>query len=183
MSAPAEHDTGQSSAPWLSEVLALPEEQLLGTRIEAVDGALLMSPAPTSSHQRLLQRLQRAMAPELPDDLELLPGVNVRCGESRLLSPDFVIVTCPDVATTWYPASEVLLAAEIESASTRVQDRIFEKALYAEALIPYYLLVDPEQEAATLYALADGDYLPHAKSEGGVLTLAEPFPAELDLRA
>ncbi|MBN9740623.1 hypothetical protein DMP23_05795 [Amycolatopsis sp. A1MSW2902] len=176
-------DSNLSEAPGLAEVLALPNEQLLGNRIEGVDGALVMGPAPTALHQQWLQRLQLAVAPVLPKGAELLPGVAVRCGESRLLIPDFVIVTCPDVATTWYPASEVLLAAEIESPSTRVQDRIFKKALYAEALIPYYLLVDPEQEAATVYALSDGDYLPHAKSEGGVLTLAEPFPAELDLRA
>ncbi|EFL06154.1 predicted protein [Streptomyces sp. AA4] len=145
-------------------------------------GPSVMGPAPTALHQQWLQRLQLAVVPALPKGTALLPGVAVRCGENRLLIPDFVIVTCPDVATTWYPASEVLLAAEIESPSARVPDRILKKALYAEALIPYCLLVDPEQEAATVYVLSDGDYLPHAKSEGGVLTLAEPFPAELDLR-
>ncbi|MFD2473895.1 Uma2 family endonuclease [Amycolatopsis silviterrae] len=176
-------DISPDQVPGLAEVLALPNEQLLGTRIEGVDGSLVLGPAPAALHQRWLQRLQLSMAAALPKGTELLPGVNVRCGESRLLIPDFVVVTCPDVATTWYPASEVLLAAEIESPSTRVQDRIFKKALYAEALIPYYLLVDPEQEAATVYALADGDYLPHTKSEDGVLTLAEPFSAELNLRA
>ncbi|MFF0146391.1 Uma2 family endonuclease [Amycolatopsis sulphurea] len=108
--------------------------------------------------------------------------MNVRCSESRLLIPDFVVVTCAEADTTRYQASEVLLAAEIESPSTRVQDRIFKKALYAEALIPYYLLVDPEQKSATLFALADGEYAPHTKSESGVLSLTEPFTAEVDLR-
>ncbi|MEU0470146.1 hypothetical protein ABZ215_39635 [Amycolatopsis sp. NPDC006131] len=42
--------------PWtVEDVLDLPEDR--GCRIELVDGALLVSPAPRSGHQRLLQRL------------------------------------------------------------------------------------------------------------------------------
>lgn len=182
MAAPAEHAAGEFERSLLQAFFDLPEPGLPGVRIEAVDGAYHLSPALTSLHQRILQKLQFAFASGVPDGTELLPGVNVRCSESRLLIPDFVVVTCAEVDTTRYQASEVLLAAEIESPSTRVQDRIFKKALYAEALIPYYLLVDPEQKSATLFALADGEYAPHTKSESGVLSLAEPFTAEVDLR-
>ncbi|SEP32886.1 Uma2 family endonuclease [Amycolatopsis saalfeldensis] len=187
MAAPAEPEFRVASRldGWtVDQVLALPEEHTSGNRVELVDGVLNVSPAPTSAHQRLLQRLQLAFAPRLPEGTELLPGVNVRFGEKRLLIPDFVVLTCPAVDTTWYSATDLLLVAEIESPSTRVQDRILKKALYAEALIPYYLLVDPAQEpvAATVFGLDGGEYVPIGKSEGGVLELAEPFAARVDLR-
>src|SRR5690349_17807975 len=104
MAAPAE-PRGEFSIPlrpegWtVDDVLALPEEQTSLQRLELVDGVLLMSPAPTSVHQRLLQKLQFAFAATLPDGTELLPGVNVRIGTQRLLIPDLVILTCPGVET------------------------------------------------------------------------------------
>jgi Uma2 family endonuclease len=187
MAAPTEPEAGYSiplrPEGWtVEEVLALPEEQASLQRIELVDGALLVSPAPTSGHQRLLQKLQFAFAPALPEGTELLPGVNVRFGGQRLLIPDLVVLTCTAVDTVAYAANEVLLAAEIVSPSTRVQDRILKRAIYAEALIPFYLLVEPgEPDTATLFELQGGDYEPIAKSVNGELHLTRPFEATLRL--
>ncbi|MGW5746923.1 Uma2 family endonuclease [Amycolatopsis sp. NPDC003861] len=166
----------------VDEVLALPEDQVSRQRIEVVDGALFVSPAPTSRHQRLLQKLQLALAPALPDDTELLPGVNVRIGSQRLLIPDLVILNCPGVDTVAYAASDVLLAAEIVSPSTKIQDRVLKRAIYAEALIPYYLLVEPgDPIAATLFELHAGEYEPIAKSDKTDLALTRPFTATIRL--
>jgi len=189
MAAPAEPETNtEFHIPprpdgWtVDEVVALSEDQASRQRIELVDGALFVSPAPTSVHQRLLQRLQLALVPALPDGTELLPGVNVRFGTQRLLVPDLVILNCPGVDTVAYLASDVLLAAEIVSPSTKVQDRMLKRAIYAEALIPYYLLVEPiEPAAATLFALEHDQYEPIAKSEEGELRLTRPFEAALRL--
>ncbi|KDN19813.1 Uma2 family endonuclease [Amycolatopsis rifamycinica] len=187
MAAPAEPQA-EFSIPlrpegWtVEDVLALPEEQTSLQRLELVDGVLLMSPAPTSAHQRLLQKLQFTLVPALPDGTELLPGVNVRLGTQRLLIPDLVILNCPGIDTVAYTASDVLLAAEIVSPSTKIQDRILKRALYAEALIPYYLLVQPgEPIAATLFELQGDEYEPIAKSEHGELRLTRPFEATVRL--
>jgi Uma2 family endonuclease len=161
------------------EVLVLPEEQTLLHRVELLDGVLLVSPWPGLEHQRLLGMLQFTLGAALPDGTELLPGVNVRFGERRLFTPDLVIVTCPAVDTVAYTADEVLLTAEIVSPSTVVQDRILKRAIYAEALIPYYLLAEPI--AATLFALEGEEYAPIAKSEDGELRLTRPFEATLRL--
>ena len=75
----------------------MPEDQTSLQRIELVDGVLLVSPAPTSTHQRILQKILLAFAPAVPEDTELLPGVNVRFGGRRLLIPDLVVLTCPAV--------------------------------------------------------------------------------------
>ena len=166
----------------VDEVLALPEEQTLLQRTELLDGVLLVSPWPGLEHQRLLRKLQFAFAPALPDGTELLPGVNVRVAARRLLVPDLVILTCAAVDTVAYAASDVLLAAEIVSPSTKVQDRILKRAIYAEALIPYYLLVEPmELAVATLFELQGEEYVPIAKSEDAELQLTQPFPATLRL--
>jgi Uma2 family endonuclease len=166
----------------VDEVLALPEEQTLLQRTELLDGVLLVSPWPGLEHQRLLRKLQFAFAPALPDGTELLPGVNVRVAARRLLVPDLVILTCAAVDTVAYAASDVLLVAEIVSPSTKVQDRILKRAIYAEALIPYYLLVEPgEPDTATLSELRGEDYEPIAKSEAGKLSFTRPFEAEITL--
>jgi Uma2 family endonuclease len=185
MAAPTEP---QSSIPlrpegWtVEEVLALPEEQTSLQRIELVDGALLVSPAPTSTHQRILQKMLLAFAPVVPEDTELLPGVNVRIGGQRLLIPDLVILNCTAVDTLAYAASDVLLAAEIVSPSTKIRDRVLKRAVYAEALISYYLLVEPQEPvSATLFALEGDEYVPIAKSENGELRLTRPFEATLRL--
>jgi Uma2 family endonuclease len=160
----------------VEDVRALPEEQTLMQRIELVDGVLLVSPWPGLEHQRLLGKLQCAFVPALP------PGVNVRLGTKRLLTPDLVILNCPGVDTIAYSASDVLLVAEITSPSTKVQDRVLKRALYAEALIPYYLLVESgEPVAATLFELQGDEYEPIAKSGETDIELTRPFNATIRL--
>lgn len=56
MAVPAE-TFPQHPSPWtLDEVLAMPEDS--GQRVELVDGAVFVSPAPSPRHQRLLHRMQ-----------------------------------------------------------------------------------------------------------------------------
>ncbi|MDQ7802428.1 Uma2 family endonuclease [Amycolatopsis sp. A133] len=166
----------------VEDVRALPEEQTLMQRIELVDGVLLVSPWPGLEHQRLLGKLQCAFVPALPDGTELLPGVNVRLGTKRLLTPDLVILNCPGGDTIAYSASDVLLVAEITSPSTKVQDRVLKRALYAEALIPYYLQVEPlEPAVATLFELQGDEYEPIAKSGETDIELTRPFNVTIRL--
>ncbi|WP_043841324.1 Uma2 family endonuclease [Amycolatopsis taiwanensis] len=167
--------------PWtVDEVLALPDDN--GDRVELLDGALLVSPAPTSRHQRLLGKLY-GLRDAVPAGTEMLLGVNVRLGEDRLLIPDLVVVTCPDVDVLYYSGPDVLLAAEIESPSTKVFDRSLKAQLYAEARISYYLRVDPATDPveAILFELSDGEFREIARSEAGKLTVDRPFAATVDL--
>ena len=84
--------------------------------------------------------------------------------------------------TVAYAASDVLLAAEIVSPSTKIQDRVLKRAVYAEAHIPYFLLVEPgEPTAATLFELHGGEYHPIAKSDETDIELTRPFTATIRL--
>ncbi|MEV7094668.1 Uma2 family endonuclease [Amycolatopsis sp. NPDC051045] len=80
------------------------------------------------------------------------------------------------------PVCDPLLAAEIVSPSTKIQDRILKRALYAEALIPYYLLVEPgEPIAATLFELQGDEYAAIAQSDEADIELIRPFNATIRL--
>nr|WP_312871765.1 Uma2 family endonuclease [Amycolatopsis acididurans] len=91
-----------------------------------------------------------------------MPGINVRLTERRLLIPDLVVVTCPGEDLVYVSAADVLLAVEIESPSSKITDRLLKRQLYAEANVPYYLLVSPAAPVeATQLELTDGEYRDH----------------------
>ena len=110
------------------EFLALPET--VWPRLELLDGALLVSPAPRKSHQRCA--LANAMDAAAPVGWEVLEGINVRLTTGRILTPDLVVVReiGEGVVTD---AADVALVAEIVSPSTGSQDRLLKPALYVTA--------------------------------------------------
>lgn len=62
--------------PWSEqEYLDLPPG---GPRIELVDGSLLVSPAPSGTHQRICRRPANALERSASDDVEVIEGVNLR---------------------------------------------------------------------------------------------------------
>jgi Uma2 family endonuclease len=169
-------------AAWtLDEVLALPEDQ--GCRVELIDGALMMSPSPGSVHQRALTRLMIAFHRAVPSGYESLPGVNVVLNERRLLVPDLVVTTVPGLDALYCEGTDVLLAAEIVSPWSRAYDQALKRRLYAEAGVPFLLLVDPAADptAGACYELDGDEYREFVRSADGVLTLERPFKVTVDL--
>lgn len=172
----------QHPQPWtLAEVLAMPEDH--GQRVELIDGALHVSPAPGGRHQRVQHRLQVALDAELPFHLELFPGINIAFGPHRLLIPDLAVMTCPGLEATYYDCADLLMSVEIISPSSRSHDKSLKRALYAEAGIRYYLLVDPaaRPSSATLFRLDGNEYVEIAEGAGGRLKFDEPFPVDIEL--
>ena len=181
-----EYRMAETQGGWtLEAVLALPEDQTSGRRVELVDGALIVSPWPRVEHQRVLGSVQRQLQPVVPSVLELLPGANLALGGQgdRLLVPDLVISRDPGYEGLCLTGEQTFLVCEIASPSTRVKDLTLKRALYAQARIPFYLLVDPAPDAvsATLFELAGADYEPIARAEQGRLELIRPFEVTLEL--
>lgn len=94
-----------------------------------------------------------------------------------------MVVSSPDLDTTYYSSAVVVLAAEIGSPSTKVQGRVLKRHLYAESGIRFHLLVDCASKPvqAKLYELTDGEYRVIATSEDGRLVLRRPCAAEVNL--
>lgn len=168
----------------VDEVLALPEEQTSLQRLELVDGALLVSPWPSLEHQRLVGELWGQLTAGARPKFEVFPGANVVLGNrgDRLVIPDLVVTDEPGLRGVSVTEKQVVLVAEIVLPSSKIQDRVLKRAIYAEALIPYYLLVEPgEPIAATLFELQGDEYHPIAKSGETDIELTRPFAATIRL--
>jgi len=181
----ADADVSEHVGPWTeADYQALRET---ANRIELVDGALVVSPIANRPHQRLALRLAFALDESAPSHLEVHGELNVRLGRDRILIPDLVVADNPGGTETFVDASHVVLVAEITSPSNAGIDRLLKPQLYAAAGIPHFLRIDladaaDAAPAAVAYRLRGERYEEVRRVEPGqILSLTEPFAAELDL--
>ncbi|NUT97083.1 MAG: Uma2 family endonuclease [Saccharothrix sp.] len=174
------HPVFDRLGPWTADhVLAtFPEDRL--QRVEVIEGALLVHPRGTPRHQVLVGDVLFALAQVHPPDAEVLPGVNVRLADDTLLVPDLVVCAPGEDGLT-APVADLVLAGEVLSSASRFVDLVWKRKLYAEAGVPFYLLVDPTGPVATMFELEGGEYVETARSEAGVLKLERPFPVTIEL--
>lgn len=171
--------------PWTEDdYFALPE---MPTKVELVDGVLVVNPLSNAVHQRLTRSLGIVIENACPNrDWEVFDGLNVRLWLGHVRNPDIVVARRGATALS-VPATEMLLLAEITSPGNFRQDRIAKHGDYAAASIPFYLRVDlengPDAVEATLFELSDGEYREAVRSVDGVLRSSLPWPFEADLRA
>ena len=150
-----------------------------GRREELIDGALMMSPGPSSPHQRISFRLATVLDKAVPEELEIQEAMNVRLASGRIIIPDVVVHTRVGTDDTFIPAADVLMIIEIVSPSTKLVDRWLKPHMAAEAGIPYFWLVEPEGPTVTVHELDNGSYREVATASGeNRLTVTEPFPVE-----
>jgi Uma2 family endonuclease len=135
------------SGEWTAEMVwALPDD---GNRYEVVDGVLLVSPAPTARHQQAIVVLWRTLYSFLrPHRLAwaAVAPLDVQFGPRRLVQPDVLVTPLIDGRTPQGlgPLTELLLAVEVLSSSTRRADRGDKRRVYQEEGVPEYWIVDLE---------------------------------------
>lgn len=168
----------------LAEWDALPEDNY---RVyELAEGNFLAKPRPHSGHQSALARLGCQLHEQLPDDLEILPSVEIVVFEQPLPTvrvPDLIVLPTTVFRETdvHCPAADVLLAIEITIPGTVRTDHKIKLAEYAEAGIPHYWIADLTKPVTLIaHHLVDGEYQVAATSTGP-LTLAAPFPLTIDV--
>ncbi|MEU8659412.1 Uma2 family endonuclease [Actinoplanes philippinensis] len=162
-----------------SEFLAIGETP---ERIELFDGSLHVTPGPTPIHQRFAGKLLIILTPPAEaTGLFVHEGINVRVGINRIPIPDLAITTMIDFEELVVDASAVRLICEILSPSNSTTDRVLKMRYYADAGIPWYLLVAPKTATLTLYKLEGSDYREYATAAPGeLLELTEPVVATID---
>jgi len=184
MTAPARHYGHPGYEPYTAdEVLGWPED---GIRHEVFDGGLHVSPHANLDHQMLLERLRTALHPALPDDWAMLGPINLRMGADTLLVPDLVVLSRVARGAVAADPADTRLVVEVVSPGSRRMDRLIKPALYAEAGITHFWLID-DLDAATgpslrVFRLPPGaTAYPFAAAQTGTVTVTEPFPVTLDL--
>jgi Uma2 family endonuclease len=169
-------------APYtVDDLLKFPDD---GDRYELFNGSLVVSPAPTPLHQDAIFLLQTILHQAAPSQMKVFSTVNVRASDSDFYIPDIVVVPRDraNVVKVMFAPSDVLLAVEVVSPSTKTRDRGTKAAAYAAAGIPAYWRVELD-EGPTLYVYKlDGETYkgPTAHKAGTTAALAAPFSVSFD---
>ncbi len=129
----------------VDEVLAFPND---GNRYELVDGELLVTPAPSFKHQRVVKHL----CVQLEQYLQRHPGVaeliispaDITWDREKLVQPDLFVVPVAEVTGNWTSIRTLLLAVEVVSPSSARGDRLTKRRLYQRQGVATYWVVDPD---------------------------------------
>jgi Uma2 family endonuclease len=162
----------------VDDLEAMPDD---GNRYELIDGMLLVSPAPSVRHQRSLFKLATVLEAACPHDMLMLPApFAVRPSRSTELQPDVLVARKADLTEKLLPVAPVL-AVEIFSPSSVINDLNNKKAAYERMGVEGYWVVDPQQPAVMVFELDDsGRYRQFAEVKGAdVLELERPFPVRI----
>jgi Uma2 family endonuclease len=160
----------------VAELDRMPDD---GRRYELLDGALVVSPRPTTIHQFVAMRLLRALADACPDSLCVMPEPAVELGPQTEFDPDLVVVRMDQIGGAKFTAPP-LLVVEIRSPSTALIDLNRKKTAYEKFGVPSYWIVnpDPPQPELTVFELRDGRYALAAEASEPV-TVSRPFTVSI----
>lgn len=146
-------------------------------RYELTDGALTVSPSPSSLHQAFAARLLVHLEAAAPEPLAVTQGVEIRFGRQLTRIPDVLVVRSPQPERHWFAPSEVLVAVEIESPGSHLEDRATKAALYARYGIPHYWRIELRPPLVSVYGVGQGDCY-QLIGAGPRLSVSEPFACD-----
>ncbi|MGH9188936.1 MAG: Uma2 family endonuclease [Acidimicrobiales bacterium] len=156
------------SQPWgvpftVDDLEGVPDD---GHRYELVDGALLVTPAPNTNHQRVVTSLVVALVAAAEEGIEVLPApYDWVVGPGTLFQPDIVVARTSDLGPTRLERAP-LMVVEVQSLSTRRVDLSLKRSAFEAAGVQAYWLVDPTAPTLTVLALTDGRYVEEAMVYG-----------------
>ncbi|MFO1430330.1 MAG: Uma2 family endonuclease [Candidatus Competibacteraceae bacterium] len=161
---------------------SLPES--MSARYELLDGDLLMVPAPTVAHQRILRNLgfilqQFVREYDLGEILYSPIDVVFGAGDDReIAQPDILFVdkTRSHIITPKEIQGAPTLIVEILSERTKTRDRTYKKVLYGRYGVREYWIIDPDDRTVEVYVPgATGFELSRKYSRDEILT-SDIFP-------
>jgi Uma2 family endonuclease len=145
------------------DLLEMPDD---GQRYESIDGELIVTPAPTIKHQRVLRsfiRVLGAFACETGRGELVLPPFDVVLGHYNIVKPDLLLIASKpghipgDHDKIEGPPD---LVVEVSSPISLRIELVRKSALYARCGVPEYWIADPERRRMVIYYLQDKQYVP-----------------------
>jgi len=149
----------QTAERWTADMVrALPDDR---NRYEVIDGELLVTPAPSWTHQRavggLLLRLSAYLQGQTWGEVVTSPA-DISFHEDMLVQPDvFVVPLGPGGrrGRHWTDIRALLLAVEVLSPSTARADRQVKRRLYQREGVGEYWIVDVDARVVERWRPSD----------------------------
>jgi Uma2 family endonuclease len=175
MTAPA-FWSDQSRALTVEDMADMPDDEF---RYELDDGVLIVSPAPSPLHQRVVFRLAQVLDAVCPPELEVLPGPGINITRFQHRVPDLAVVVRADPPEPTFQVRPPVLGVEVASPRTRLYDRNRKKDVYEQFGIVSFWIVSPDWDKPelTVFELQGGRYRQVAHVAGDeAFEAALPFP-------
>lgn len=134
-------------------------------RFEVLRGELKMVPAPMTSHQRIVTELGAIINNHVrSNDLGICfhAPFDVVLDDDTVVQPDFIFVSeqrRDEVLDERGANGAPDLVVEVLSPGTAGRDRGIKRTLYAEAGVPWMLIVDPEELIVEIFELNESRYV------------------------
>jgi Uma2 family endonuclease len=160
----------------MEAVTTLPRRQLTvadldtmpddGHRYELINGALIVTPAPSVRHQIVSMNLAVLLRDACRSHLRVLTApLDVVLSEGTGVQPDLLVARREDFTEKNLPTAP-LLVVEILSPSTQLVDLTLKRALYEETGAESYWVVDPSVPRLIAWELQEGAFVQVADVAG-----------------
>jgi Uma2 family endonuclease len=138
--------------------------------VELWNGEITRSPAPDPAHQEIVLNLAQALKAFVSNGKlgkVYVSPVDVALTQRRVVQPDVLFIATARLGIVKNCIVGVPdLAMEVISERSWQRDRIQKKALYEQAGLPEYWIVDPDSRTIEVFALRRGLYQLHSRSSG-----------------
>ena len=137
-----------------------------GERAELIDGQLYALASPSRIHQEIIIELTYHFQHYIKSNkgnckIYAAPfAVNLNANDQTFVEPDISVICDPDKLSDRGCEGAPDLVIEVVSPSSRRMDYIRKMALYADAGVREYWIVDPKRETVLCYYFEGDDY-PH----------------------
>lgn len=128
-----------------------------GERAELIDGQFYAMAPPNRLHQKLVSELTQAIGNYMKSrdgNSEVYPApfaVNLDANDKNWVEPDISVICDKNKLTDRGCSGAPDFIIEVVSPSSRKHDYSLKNALYSQAGVREYWIVDPEKERTTLY--------------------------------
>jgi Uma2 family endonuclease len=143
-----------------------------GTLAELINNRLYMSPAPLSSHQKVLFKIAERLVTHVESKLAgevIIAPFDVRLDETRnAVQPDVTVIlkSNPNQIINGRYSGVPDLVVEVLSPGNKDHDLITKKDLYEKFGVKEYWIVDPETKLALGFSLVENKFIKIGDSIG-----------------
>ena len=157
-----------------------------GQRYEVIDGDLVVTPSPSTTHQKISKRIQLALMLQIEErglGQVFDAPVDLIFSRTRTLQPDLLVVRSERTNFITERGIETApdLVIEILSPSTERIDRERKSKLYAEEGVREFWIVDGPNHCFEVYALGDASFQLAGRYGPGARVVSTVFDIDLEV--